>query len=132
MEQPLIGPGRVFGQNLTRWVSYGCRQLDYYITAADSYADIMQNYADVTGHAPTFPYWASGFWQCKLRYKTQDEFLDVAREYKRRGLPLAVHVIDFLHWKNSGDWKLDPEFWPDPEAMVQEMDEMGVRIMISP
>lgn len=25
--------GRVeFGQNLTRWVSYGCRQLDYYIT----------------------------------------------------------------------------------------------------
>ncbi len=125
--------GRVeFGQNLTRWVSYGCRQLDYYITAADSYADIMQNYADVTGHAPAFPYWASGFWQCKARYKTQDEFLDVAREYKRRGLPLAVHVIDFLHWKNTGDWKLDPEFWPDPEAMVQEMDEMGVRIMISP
>lgn len=125
--------GRVeFGQNLTRWVSYGCRQLDYYITAADSYADIMENYANVAGHAPEFPYWASGFWQCKLRYKSQYEFLDVAREYKRRGLPLAVHVIDFLHWKHTGDWKLDPEFWPDPQAMVKEMDDMGVRIMISP
>lgn len=125
--------GRVeFGHNLTRWVSYGCRQLDYYITAGDSYADIMQNYADVAGHAPPFPYWASGFWQCKLRYKTQEEFLEVAREYKRRGLPLAVHVIDFLHWKQTGDWKLDPEFWPDPQAMVKELDEMGTRIMISP
>ncbi|MEM7030666.1 MAG: TIM-barrel domain-containing protein [Chloroflexota bacterium] len=125
--------GRVeFGHNLTRWVSYGCQQLDYYITAADSYADILENYANVAGHAPEFPYWASGFWQCKLRYKTQDEFLAIARGFKERELPLAVHVIDFLHWQKSGDWKLDPEFWPDPKAMVKEMDEMGTRIMISP
>ncbi len=125
--------GRVeFGQNRTRWVSDGCRQADYYVTTADSYSGIMERYADATGHAPTFPYWASGFWQCKNRYKTQDEFLGVAREFRRRGLPLAVHVIDFLHWKRTGDWKLDPELWPDPEGMVREMDEMGVRIMISP
>ena len=125
--------GRVeFGNNLTRWISYGSRQMDYFITAGDSYADIMENYADATGHAPEFPYWASGFWQCKLRYKTQEEFLSVAREFKRRGLPLSVLVIDFLHWKTIGDWKLDPRFWPDPEAMVKEMKEMGVRIMISP
>ena len=42
--------------NMTRWVSYGCRQLDYYITAGDSYADIMEHYADATGHAPELPY----------------------------------------------------------------------------
>jgi alpha-D-xyloside xylohydrolase len=125
--------GRVeFGNNRTRWVSYGCRQMDYYITAGDSYAEIMEHYADATGHAPAFPYWASGFWQCKLRYKTQEEFLDVAREFKRRGLPLSVLVIDFLHWDIMGNWKLDSKFWPDPKAMVKEMNEMGVRIMISP
>ena len=121
-----------FGNNMTRWVSYGCRQIDYYITAGDTYADIMENYADVTGHAPEFPWWASGFWQCKLRYKSQDEFLTAAREFKRRGLPLSVLVIDFKHWDVVGNWKLDPEFWPDPEAMVKELDDMGVRIMISP
>ena len=125
--------GRVeFGTKRVRWVSRGCKQLDYFITAGDSYADILSNYADATGHAPKFPYWASGFWQCKLRYKTQKEFLDVAREFKRRGLPLAVHVIDFCHWDVLGNWKLDPRFWPDPEAMVKETDQMGVRIMISP
>ncbi len=125
--------GRVeFGNNMTRWVSRGCRQVDYYITAGDSYAEIMEHYADVTGHAPEFPYWASGFWQCKLRYRTQDDFLDVAREFKKRGLPLSVHVIDFKHWDVLGNWKLDPKFWPNPEAMVKELDEMGVRIMISP
>ncbi len=37
-------------------------------------------YADAPG-------WAAGFWQCKLRYRTQAELLAVAREYKRRELP---------------------------------------------
>ena len=41
-------------------------------------------------------------------------------------------MIDFLHWDVTGNWRLDPKFWPDPKAMVKEMDEMGVRIMISP
>jgi alpha-D-xyloside xylohydrolase len=121
-----------FGADRTRWVSYGCRQMDYYVTAGDSYADILRNYADVTGHAPEFPWWASGFWMCKLRYKTQEEFLGVAREFKKRGLPLSVLVIDFKHWDVTGNWRLDPKFWPDPEAMVKETDAMGVRIMISP
>ena len=125
--------GRVeLGNNRTRWIARGCRQLDYYITVGDSYPEIMEHYADVSGHAPEFPYWASGFWQCRNRYKSQEEFLSVAREFKRLGLPLSVLVIDFMHWKHTGDWKLDPEYWPDPAAMVQELDEMGARIMISP
>jgi len=125
--------GRVeFGRDRTRWVSEGCRQIDYYVTAGASYASIMGNYADATGHAPAFPAWAAGFWQCKLRYKTQQEFLAVAREFVRRGLPISVLVIDFLHWERMGDWKLDPQFWPSPRAMVDEMNELGIRIMISP
>ncbi len=121
-----------FGNNRTRWVARGCKQIDYYITTGDSNAEIMEHYADATGHAPVLPYWASGFWQCKNRYKTQEEFLGIAREFKRLSLPLSVLVIDFCHWKTTGDWRLDPELWPDPEAMVRELDEMGVRIMISP
>ena len=69
---------------------------------------------------------------CKLRYRTQEEFLAAAREFKRLGLPLSVLVIDFRHWRHWGDWQLDPEFWPDPAAMVRELDELGARIMISP
>lgn len=125
--------GRVeFGNNMTRWVSYGCKQIDYFITAGDSYDEIMEQYADATGYAPKFPYWASGFWQCKLRYETQKEFLDIARGFKERNLPISVLVIDFRHWAVLGDWKLDPKYWPDPKAMVKEMDDMGIRIMISP
>ena len=64
------------------------------VMTGDGYAGIMERYADLTGHPPVLPEWAAGFWQCKLRYKTQDELLTVAREHKRRGLPMSVIVID--------------------------------------
>jgi alpha-D-xyloside xylohydrolase len=124
--------GRVeLGVNATRWVAEGAQQLDYYVVCGETYADILERYTGVTGRSPVLPDWASGFWQCKLRYETQDELLAVAREYKRRGLPLSVIVSDFFHWSHMGDWRFDPHCWPDPPAMVRELESMGVRLMVS-
>jgi alpha-D-xyloside xylohydrolase len=124
--------GRVeLGHNATRWVAEGSQQLDYYVVCGETYAEILERYADATGHAPPLPAWASGFWQCKLRYETQEELLNVAREYKQRGLPLSVIVSDFFNWSHMGDWRFDPRCWPDPPAMVRELEEMGVKLMVS-
>ena len=124
--------GRVeFAENATRWQAGQAREIDYWLTAAPTPAGILARYADVTGHAPELPAWASGFWQSKLRYRTQDELLAVAREYQRRGLPLAVIVADFFHWSAMGDYRFDAREWPDPDAMVAELGEMGVELMVS-
>ncbi|HYX60144.1 MAG TPA: TIM-barrel domain-containing protein, partial [Streptosporangiaceae bacterium] len=126
------GIGRVeLGTTATRWVSESTRQWDYWITAADEPAVLVRGYAQAVGRTPMLPEWASGFWQCKLRYKTQDELLSVAREYKRRGLPLSVIVIDYFHWTQQGDWKFDPDEWPDPAAMVTELEQLGIKLMVS-
>ncbi|AEE97364.1 glycoside hydrolase family 31 protein [Mahella australiensis] len=124
--------GRVsFGKNLTEWVAESTKQMDYWITAGDTPAEIEEAYAKVTGTVPMMPDYGMGFWQCKLRYQTQDELLNIAREYKRRGLPIDVIVIDFFHWPLQGDWKFDPEYWPDPDAMVKELKDMGIELMVS-
>ena len=77
------------------------------------------------------PEYGLGFWQCKLRYRNQEELLKVAREYKRRNLPLDVIVIDFFHWTKQGEWEFDKQFWPDPPAMIRELREMGIKLMVS-
>ncbi len=121
----------IFGNNYTQWRSELSEELDYWITADDTPKDIIKNYTEITGRAPEFPENALGLWQCKLRYRTQDEVLQVAREYKKRGIPLDVIVIDFFHWIRQGDWSFDPEYWPDPQAMLNELHDMGVRCMVS-
>lgn len=124
--------GRVeLADNGTRWVSDSARQIDYWVTAGDGPAGILARYAEATGHAPMLPEFASGFWQSKLRYRTQAELMEVAREYRRRGLPLSVIVSDFFHWPHLGEWKFDPAEWPDPEGMVAELRGMGVELMVS-
>ncbi len=126
------GVGRVeIGRTRTRWVAEATRLIDYVVVTADGPAGIMERYADLTGHPPDLPAWAAGFWQCKLRYKTQDELLAVAREHHRRGLPMSVIVIDYFHWTRMGDWKFDPVCWPDPAAMVRELESMGIKVMVS-
>ncbi|WP_194893757.1 glycoside hydrolase family 31 protein [Catenulispora pinisilvae] len=123
--------GRVeLAANGTRWVADSARQLDYWITAGTT-ADVQRHYADATGHVPMLPEWAAGFWQCKLRYRSQEELLTVAREYHRRGLPLAVIVADFFHWTHLGEWRFDPQEWPDPAAAVKELAGYGTKLMVS-
>ncbi len=117
--------------NHTLWRAEAAKQIDYIIVAGGSPAMVMETYTAITGRAPMLPQWAAGFWQSKLRYVTQEELLDVAREYKRRELPISVIVADYFHWTQQGDWKFDPEYWPDPAAMVQELEEMGIRLMVS-
>jgi alpha-D-xyloside xylohydrolase len=127
---PAVGRA-VFGRNITTWTALSAKSLDYWITAGDSPAEIEEAYAAATGKAPLMPAYGMGFWQCKLRYQTQDELLSVAREYKKRNIPLSVIVIDFFHWPYQGDWKFDPDYWPDPDAMIAELKAMGVELMVS-
>ena len=40
-------------------------------------------------------------------------------------------VADFFHWSAMGDYRFDPAEWPDPGAMVAELRELGVELMVS-
>ncbi len=127
---PAVGR-TIFGKNITTWEAYSTKALDYWITAEDTPAKIEEAYAKAAGTVPMMPDYAMGFWQCKLRYQTQEELLEVAREYKRRELPISVIVIDYFHWPLQGDWKFDPKYWPDPDAMIKELKDMGIELMVS-
>lgn len=127
---PAIGRAE-FVNNHTMWHVQCAKQIDYVVIAGDTPGEINEKFTAVTGRAPMLPEWAAGFWQCKLRYETQEELLQVAREYKKRGLPISVIVIDYFHWTMQGEWKFDPEKWPDPKAMVSELESMGIKLMVS-
>jgi alpha-D-xyloside xylohydrolase len=126
------GVGRVeLGMNMTRWIMEATSGIDYYIVVGDTPAEILEKYINATGHPPLIPDFALGFWQSKLRYRTQEEMLNIVREYKKRGLPLAVIVSDYFHWHMMGDWAMDPRDWPDPADLLKELKEMGVELAVS-
>ena len=77
------------------------------------------------------PEYGLGFWQCKLRYWNQEQLLQTARTYYRKKIPVNVIVCDFFHWPKMGDFRFEDEFFPDPDAMIRELREMGMKLMVS-
>lgn len=118
-------------KNHTLWSCDSAYQTDYIVIGGDTPAEIMYEYSLLTGFAPKFPEWAAGFWQCKLRYESQDDLMQVAREYKKRNIPIDAIVIDYFHWTEQGDWEFDPQLWYDPKAMVDELKQMGIEPVVS-
>lgn len=127
---PAVG-NVTFGKNFTDWVARSTKQMDYYITVGSTPKDIIYNYTEATGRSPMFPEDRMGLWQCKLRYRTQEEVLEVAHKYQSEGIKIDLIVIDFFHWTVQGDWKFDKKYWPDPKAMVDELHSMGIKVVVS-
>ena len=63
---------------------------------------------------------AYGYIQCKQRYVSQKELLDVAKGYRDRKLPVDVMVVDWFHYTKMGEMDMDPAKWPDPVGDEQE------------
>ena len=126
---PAIGNAEL-SNNRTRWSVAAARKMDYVVITGTP-RSVTATLADLTGHAPVMPHWATGFWQSRLRYETQEELLEVAERYKRENIPLSVIVCDYFHWTEQGDYKFDPLYWPDPKAMAQKLHDMGTKLMVS-
>ncbi len=127
---PAVGKAS-FGKNYTEFEAYATKELDYWIVAEDTPVEIIERYTEVTGRAPVIRNDVFGLWQSRLRYRTQEEVLSVARKYKELGIKLDVIVIDFFHWTRQGDWQFDPEYWPDPKAMIDELHAGGTKVIVS-
>lgn len=120
-----------FSMTHTSFTAEYAKQIDYFISQGNKPAELVRKYSDMTGKAPEMPEYGAGFWQSKLRYYSQEDLMKVAREYKKRNLPISVIVADFFHWPETGDWKFDPEYWPDPKGMVEELEAMGIKLLVS-
>jgi len=107
---------------------------DYYFVYGPELDRVVAGYRQLTGQASMMPEWAFGFWQCRQRYKTQQESLDVLAGYRSRGVPIDNIVQDWFYWKEDqwGSHEFDPERFPDPDGWIRDIhDKYHAHLMIS-
>ena len=117
-------------ENRTRWSVGATRKIDFVVIAGGP-KDVCEALADLTGHAPEMPHWATGFWQSRLRYETQEDLLAVARRYRDEHIPLSAIICDYFHWTEQGDYRFDPQYWPDVRSMTDELHAMDTKLIVS-
>jgi len=109
-------------------------ELDYYFIQGGSFDGVTRGYHSLTGHVPLPPKWFFGYAQSKERYVNGQELVDVVSEYRSRGIPLDLIVLDWKSWPSGGGWgqkSLDPARFPDPRALTATLHGMGAKLMVS-
>jgi alpha-D-xyloside xylohydrolase len=115
----------------TRWTSEVGDRVSFFVIAGAAADEIYAGYKLLTGPTHMLPKAAYGYIQCKQRYASQKEVLDVAQGYRDRHLPADVMVVDWFYYTKMGQMDMDPKFWPDPAAMNKQLHAMGFETMIS-
>jgi alpha-D-xyloside xylohydrolase len=109
------------------------KQLDYYFIYGTNMDSVIAGYRFLTGKTTIAPQWALGFWQSRERYKTQDEILSTAKEFRQRKIPLDNIVEDWSYWKQD-DWgsqEFDVSRFGNAASMIKELHKNNLHFMIS-
>ncbi len=104
--------------------------IDYYFFYGPDFDKIIASYRELTGQAPLFGKWAYGFWQCKNRYKSQEEILGVAKRYRDLHIPVDDIVQDWFWWNRKGEFVFNKNY-PDPKVMIDQLHSENFHLMIS-
>lgn len=128
---PMIFSDSVYGTYLyTEADSY----INFYVLSGSSMEEVIQGYRLLTGKAAMLPKWAFGYIQSQERYETQEEILEIVKEYDRRNLGLDCVVLDWCSWEGNqwGQKTLDRNRFPHPDKMIEALHkEYQVHFMLS-
>jgi alpha-D-xyloside xylohydrolase len=129
-----LDPVPVEQQNDLSLSSEVADKIDYYFIHGKNADDVISGYRLVTGKAPIVPSWAMGFWQSRERYRSQNELIDVVKEYRKRNIPLDNIVLDWQYWEDPkwGSHEFDVKRFPDPKGMIVDLHKKyHAQLMIS-
>ncbi|MBK1718147.1 TIM-barrel domain-containing protein [Thiocystis violacea] len=102
-------------------------ELDYFIFAGPTPAEVVEQLTRLTGRPMLPPLWALGYHQSRWSYGSDSDVRAIAQGFRQRWIPLdAIHLdIDYMDGYRVFTW--DRERFPDPAATIAALHADGIR-----
>ncbi|HEX6964658.1 MAG TPA: TIM-barrel domain-containing protein [Gemmatimonadaceae bacterium] len=110
--------------------------LDLFIVAAREPAEVMREYARLTGFPEMPPLWALGYQQSHRTLPSRDVVMSVARTFREKRLPCDALIYlgtGFVPsgWNTAnGSFEFNPRVFPDPAEMLRELHDEHFRVVL--
>ena len=106
----------------------------YYFMYGQSADGVNRLMRKLSGDVPMFPLWTFGYWQCRERYKSSKELLEVVDWHRENRVPLDGIIQDWQYWGSNYLWNamdfLNEEF-ADGVQMIDRVHKQNAHLMIS-
>ncbi len=110
--------------------------LDVFVIGAEEPAEIMAEYARLTGAPEMPPLWAFGYQQSHRTLAGREEVLSVARAFREKKLPCDVLIylgtgFTPSGWNTAnGSFSFNRSVFPDPDRMIRALHEMHFHVVL--
>ena len=124
--------------------------IDWYIFAyGHDYLAALKDFTKVAGQIPLPPKYVFGYWWSRYWAYTDEEFLELATEMRKRDIPADVFIIDMdwhLTWPEMNQrlgkdefgqrrgwtgYSWNHELIPDPDGLLQELHTLGYKTSLN-
>ncbi len=111
----------------------------YFFGYGHDYADCLRDFSLVAGKTPLLPRWVLGNWWSRYWEYSQEELIDLMRDFRRHYVPLSVCIIDMdWHITNTGNdcsgwtgYTWNRQLFPDPPALIRWLHNNGLRTALN-
>jgi len=112
--------------------SYWARggEMNYYFIYGPELMEVAKGYAYLTGKPELPPMWALGYHQCRWSYSPDKRVLEVAHEFRKRGIPCDVIYLDIDYMEGYRCFTFGKDNFPDPKAMTKELESIGFKLVV--
>ncbi|HZM88916.1 MAG TPA: TIM-barrel domain-containing protein [Blastocatellia bacterium] len=110
--------------------------LDFFIVSASDPAQIMSEYARLTGYPEMPPLWSLGYQQSHRTLGGPDEIRQVARTFREKNLPCDALIylgtgFTPSGWNTyNGEFIWNPKNFPDPRKMIDELHAQHFKVVL--
>ncbi|MGW8267547.1 MAG: glycoside hydrolase family 31 protein, partial [Longimicrobiales bacterium] len=110
--------------------------LDLFLVRAPDPVEIVAEWARLTGAPEMPPLWSFGYHQSHRTLSGPEEVLWVARTFREKRLPCDTLIylgtgFTPSGWNtNNGEFRWNPETFPDPEGVLAELHAMDFKVVV--
>lgn len=110
--------------------------IDIFVVTTKEPAQMMAEYARITGHPEMPPLWSLGYQQSHRTIASRDEILSVARTFREKKLPCDALIYlgtGFCPsgWNTeNGSFQFNRRVFPDPKEILDEFHRMNFRVVL--
>lgn len=106
-------------------------ELDLFLIAADTPADVIARYHHLTGKPENVPLWSLGAWVSRAYYRDEADIMATANEVRERRFPADVITFDGRAWQDTPTrfhFNFDPSRYPDPKRVIDQLKALDYKI----
>jgi alpha-glucosidase len=103
-------------------------EIDQWIFAGPSMAQVLDAYTRLTGRPPLPPRWTLGYHQCRWSYTPAQKVIDICKGFRARDIPADGIWLDIDYMDGFRSWTWDPVGFPDPDGLVEAVGDMGFKV----